>query len=133
MDENKEMPIDLSPDQSEDIEIEFVDEDSGAGRPGSQSEESVEEKGLEAVDLGPSVEIEIERLESELDELRDIHLRKLAEFDNFRKRTERERVEIKRHANEDLVLSSCRCSTTSSGHWSTVPRPIPAHFTRVWR
>lgn len=103
MDENKEMPIDLSPDQSEDIEIEFVDEDSGAGRPGSQSEESVEEKGLEAVDLGPSVEIEIERLESELDELRDIHLRKLAEFDNFRKRTERERVEIKRHANEDLV------------------------------
>ena len=103
MDENKEMPIDLSPDQSEDIEIEFVDEDSGAGQPGSRSEESVEEKGLEAVDLGPSVEIEIERLESELDELRDIHLRKLAEFDNFRKRTERERVEIKRHANEDLV------------------------------
>ena len=103
MDENKEMPIDLSPDQSEDIEIEFVDEDSGAGGPGTRSEESVEEKGLEAVDLGPSVEIEIERLESELDELRDIHLRKLAEFDNFRKRTERERVEIKRHANEDLV------------------------------
>jgi len=103
MDENKEMPIDLPPDQSEDIEIEFVDEDSGAGGPGTRSAESVEEKGLEAVDLGPSVEIEIERLESELDELRDIHLRKLAEFDNFRKRTERERVEIKRHANEDLV------------------------------
>jgi len=103
MDENKEMPIDLPPDQSEDIEIEFVDEDSGADQPRSPSEESVEEKGLEAVDLGPSVEIEIERLESELDELRDIHLRKLAEFDNFRKRTERERVEIKRHANEDLV------------------------------
>ncbi len=61
------------------------------------------EKGLEPVDLGPSVEIEIERLEGELDELRDIHLRKLAEFDNFRKRTERERVEIKRHANEELV------------------------------
>lgn len=103
MDEHKEMPIDLSPDQSEDIEIEFVDEDSGAGQPESPSKEPVEEKGLEAVELGPSVEIEIERLESELDELRDIHLRKLAEFDNFRKRTERERVEIKRHANEDLV------------------------------
>jgi len=97
------MPIDLPPDQSEDIEIEFVDEDSGADQLESPSGESVEEKGLEAVDLGPSVEIEIERLESELDELRDIHLRKLAEFDNFRKRTERERVEIKRHANEDLV------------------------------
>jgi molecular chaperone GrpE len=47
--------------------------------------------------------MEIERLERELDELRDIHLRKLAEFDNFRKRTERERVEIKRFANEELM------------------------------
>ncbi len=60
-------------------------------------------RGVEPVELGPSVEVEIERLEGELDELRDIHLRKLAEFDNFRKRTERERVEITLRANEDLV------------------------------
>ena len=51
MDEHKEMPIELSPDQSEDIEIEFVDEDSGAGQPESPSKEPVEEKGLEAVEL----------------------------------------------------------------------------------
>jgi len=103
MDEHKETPIDLPADEAEDIEIEFVDEDSGADDPQPPVEEPKAEKGLEPVDLGPSVEIEIERLEGELDELRDIHLRKLAEFDNFRKRTERERVEIKRHANEELV------------------------------
>ena len=100
--ENNETPSDLGSDGSEEIEIEFVDEDSGADAAETESAES-EEHGLEPVELGPSVELEIERLEGELDELRDIHLRKLAEFDNFRKRTERERVEIKRFANEDLV------------------------------
>jgi molecular chaperone GrpE len=103
MDENREVNADLGENESEDIEIEFVDEGSGADDPGPPDEQPAEETGLEAVELGPSVEVEIERLEGELDELRDIHLRKLAEFDNFRKRTERERVEIKRHANEELV------------------------------
>lgn len=102
MADQNEVPVELSTDESEDIEIEFVDEETGAEAAEPKSE-PVEETGVEPVDLGPSVELEIERLESEIDELRDIHLRKLAEFDNFRKRTERERVEIKRHANEDLV------------------------------
>jgi molecular chaperone GrpE len=103
MDDKKEMPMDLAAEEPENIEIEFVDEDSSAVEPQPPAEEPAAVKGLEPVDLGPSVEIEIERLEGELDELRDIHLRKLAEFDNFRKRTERERGEIKRHANEELV------------------------------
>jgi len=103
MGENKETPADFTADVAEDIEIEFVDEDTADDVPLDPVDDSSPPTGLEPVDLGPSVEIEIERLESELDELRDIHLRKLAEFDNFRKRTERERVEIKRHANEELV------------------------------
>jgi len=103
MDDKKEMPMDFAGDEPEDIEIEFVDEDTGAARRQRTADEPGEGKGLEPVELGPSVEIEIERLEGELDELRDIHLRKLAEFDNFRKRTERERVEIRRRAIEELV------------------------------
>jgi molecular chaperone GrpE len=103
MGDNREASADFSADVPEDIEIEFIDEDSGAKVPPKEIEPPSEVKDLEPVDLGPSVEIEIERLESELDELRDIHLRKLAEFDNFRKRTDRERVEIKRHANEELL------------------------------
>jgi molecular chaperone GrpE len=103
MGDNKTMPADYVGDGSEDVEIEFVDENSGADAVDEQAVPSDTPKGADAVDLGPSVEVEIERLESELDELRDIHLRKLAEFDNYRKRTERERVEITLRANEELV------------------------------
>ncbi len=103
MGEKNGAPADFPAEVSEDIEIEFIDEDSGAKVPPEVVEPPAEVTDLEPVDLGPSVEVEIERLESELDELRDIHLRKLAEFDNFRKRTERERVEIKRHANEEML------------------------------
>lgn len=99
--EDKDTSTGFAPeDEPGDIEIEFIDEDTVVEDEPVAPEQ---ETGLEPVELGPSVEIEIERLESELDELRDIHLRKLAEFDNFRKRTERERVEIRRHANEELV------------------------------
>jgi len=101
--DQSEGPSGLESEGLEDIEIEFVDEDSGVDSDNGAEEGSEVGGGLEPVDLGPSIEVEIERLESELDELRDVHLRKLAEFDNFRKRTERERVEIKRHANEELV------------------------------
>lgn len=101
MDDHKDTQQDLASDDADDIEIEFVDGDTGADEPGQMP--AAEETGVEPVDLGPSVEQEIERLESELDELRDIHLRKLAEFDNFRKRTERERIEVRRLANEELV------------------------------
>ena len=103
MGENKETPADNTADVSEEIEIEFVDDDTDVDASDEQATQSSSPKGLEPVDLGPSVEIEIERLESELDELRDLHLRKLAEFDNFRKRTDRERVEVKRHAIEELI------------------------------
>ena len=99
----KETPADVAADVSEDIEIEFVDDGTDVDDSDEPSTQTSPETGLEPVELGPAVEIEIERLESEIDELRDIHLRKLAEFDNFRKRTERERVEIKGYAKEELV------------------------------
>lgn len=103
MGEHKEAPAGFPADVSEDIEIEFVDEESAADELSEKVDDQPVATGVEPVDLGPPVEIEIERLESELDELRDIHLRKLAEFDNFRKRTDRERIEIKRHANEEML------------------------------
>src|SRR5687768_1414979 len=41
---------------------------------------------------------ETERLKAEADELRDRLMRTLADFDNLRKRTERERQELRRYA-----------------------------------
>jgi len=46
----------------------------------------------------------IQRLERELSEARDTHLRLAAEFDNFRKRVARERVELADRAQAAFVL-----------------------------
>jgi len=47
--------------------------------------------------------IERDGLRVERDELRDLLLRRQAEFDNFRKRTERDRVEQSQYASMDVV------------------------------
>lgn len=46
---------------------------------------------------------ELEAVRGELESSRDLYLRKLAEFDNFRRRTEREREELIRTAGEAVV------------------------------
>lgn len=45
----------------------------------------------------------IEELAGERDELKDLLLRKQAEFENFRKRTEKERAEFARYATAELM------------------------------
>ena len=46
-----------------------------------------------------------EKLESELSEAKDKYLRLYSEFENFRRRTARERLDLIKTANEDLVVS----------------------------
>jgi molecular chaperone GrpE len=48
---------------------------------------------------------EIEKLEAELAELKDKHLRLVAEFDNFRRRNAKERVELIQTASKDTIES----------------------------
>ncbi len=48
-------------------------------------------------------ENEIEKLRSELGELNDKYLRKVAEFDNFRKRSIKERMEMIQTAGKDVI------------------------------
>ena len=48
---------------------------------------------------------DIEELKSQISELKDKYLRLYAEFDNYKKRTPRERLEILRNASEELVLA----------------------------
>src|SRR5580693_1110062 len=47
--------------------------------------------------------IERDGLRAERDELRDLLMRRQAEFDNFRKRTERDRIEQSQYASMDVV------------------------------
>ncbi|MCP4896713.1 MAG: nucleotide exchange factor GrpE [bacterium] len=76
----------------EDEEIELIFEEDQTGEDSEQLAEDGLEDGSRA-----------SQLQSEIDELKERYLRKLAEFDNFRKRTERERAELQRTAGENVV------------------------------
>lgn len=48
---------------------------------------------------------ELEKLQSEVAELKDKYLRQVAEFDNFRKRTAKERLDLIQTAGKDVIVS----------------------------
>lgn len=87
----------IDADDDEEIEIEFVgfDDDKTAPAPVDREDESK----ATADSSGGSEAM----LRAEIEHLREMYLRKLAEFDNYRKRTDRERQELKRTAAEGLV------------------------------
>ena len=55
-------------------------------------------------DIGAREE-EIERLKDELQEQKDKYLRLFAEFDNFRKRSARENLELRQTAGKEVIVS----------------------------
>jgi molecular chaperone GrpE len=74
--------------------------------PSSREEETQPEflgRGGANVPMEPDAQA-IRRLEGQLDEERDRHLRLAAEYDNFRKRAARERAELSDRAQAALVL-----------------------------
>ncbi len=88
----------------DEIEIEFVDvdEDPIVIEPEVDMESAI--LGEESVAIGDESGSEkIAKLQTELDHVRDVYLRKLAEFDNFRKRVDRERDDLRQAALEDFI------------------------------
>ena|SRR5215203_2817901 len=57
------------------------------------------------IDFQESVQDETARLTKEIQELKDKYLRQVAEFDNFRKRNARERLELIQTAGKDVIVS----------------------------
>ena len=49
-------------------------------------------------------ESELEKVKGELDEMKDRYLRKVAEFDNFKRRSSKERLELIQTASRDLII-----------------------------
>jgi molecular chaperone GrpE len=82
-------------------------EKSGRGNPTDMSEESEHLDGeggaTNPVDSAPALADEIVELRKERDGLHDRLLRQAAEFDNFRKRVERERKDTAQYAAIDFV------------------------------
>lgn len=60
--------------------------------------------GAAHLDIGAREE-EVERLKEELQEQKDKYLRLFAEFDNFRKRSARENLELRQTAGKEVIVS----------------------------
>ena len=71
----------------------------------NDKEEAAGEKPEEKKDEADSGDEEAESQEEKLAELQDRYLRLSAEFDNYRKRTLRERIELTKSAGESILLS----------------------------
>jgi len=95
MRDEKDHPLDAELG-SDEIEIEFVDQDTDV-TPLVEQPQGVE------VPEETDVEEGTDDLKAELEHVREMYLRKLAEFDNFRKRVDRERGEDRRAGAEDFV------------------------------
>jgi molecular chaperone GrpE len=75
-----------------------------SAEPGSRDERTQPEFGERAAALPMEPDVEaIRRLESQLEETRDRQLRLAAEFDNYRKRVSREKVEQSDRAQASLI------------------------------
>jgi molecular chaperone GrpE len=61
--------------------------------------------GMQHLDDEVGTEDELEKLQQELTEAKDKYLRQVAEFENFRRRNAKERVELIMTANRDVVQS----------------------------
>jgi len=73
-----------------------------------QKEESAHDKKESKKDKAhkkTKAEEQLEKAETELLELKDKHIRLQAEFDNYRKRTLKERMELLKTASESLLVS----------------------------
>jgi molecular chaperone GrpE len=88
---NKEVPVEDGSEVQEEVdEIQVKDE--------KVSEESGEPDE-------PAEEDEVEKLKAELQEAKDKYLRLYSEFENFRRRTAKEKLDMITTANEGLIVS----------------------------
>lgn len=84
----------------EEAESESGEKDNEAGE-GEESEEAVDEEG----DVSGIDELmeEFEKVKLEVSEKQEQYLRVMAEFENFKKRVQKESIESRRYANEELI------------------------------
>ena len=94
-------------------EIEFIseappDKEPGPAKAAPEKKEPEEDKAAEGAkhlrEKLKKKEAELKSLKKELDELKDAHLRRLADMENLRKRFEREKAEFQQYALSGLLL-----------------------------
>src|SRR6185503_18055312 len=113
--ENTPADMDRSDPDNEELEMmspEELDAFLAEDEPGSE----------EAVAGGPATaeliatRAELKRVEAENADLKDRLARRQADFENYRKRVDKERTETYNRVVADVAANFCRCWTISSGH-----------------
>ncbi|MCP3958103.1 MAG: nucleotide exchange factor GrpE [bacterium] len=101
--------LDLDEHAPEDIDAAFQDAVAAVDRatqeedpPESGSATESDDPGGEEAVTSADTETDVSRLEAETGQLRERLMRTLADFDNYRKRTEREKQTLRRFANFDV-------------------------------
>lgn len=69
----------------------------------TQTQEEIEEKGVQQEDEMEKLHSEINQLKEEINKWKDKFLRKMAEFDNYKKRVEQDQLQLIKYANEKLI------------------------------
>lgn len=80
---------------------------NGQANAGSENESMPEENISNSSNTNAEAEevSELEKKDKEVNEIRDKYLRLQAEFDNYRKRTARERIELMQTASKEVIIS----------------------------
>ena len=89
---------------TENITDETKDEKAGAGENGNAQENENSKNEGETTDADQP-ETEVEELKAKVDELNDKYLRLFSEFDNYRKRTLKEKIEYSKIASSDVITA----------------------------
>ena len=88
-------------DSEKDIKITELESESDAE---SGADPSSPEAGLQS-ELPPDPQSRLSGLEEELTSQKDKYLRLVAEFDNFKKRNVRDRIELLKYASEEMITA----------------------------
>lgn len=67
-----------------------------------QEQEQLQQEQPTELTREQELEVEVAELKQQVEELNDIKLRQMAEFDNFRRRTNKEKLDIMASAGEDI-------------------------------
>ena len=82
-------------------EKDMKEQDEDYGYPDINTDENL--SGTTHLNEPVSDESELEKLRSELEEAKDKYLRKVAEFDNFKRRSAKERIDLMQTAGRDVI------------------------------
>ncbi len=71
----------------------------------TQQDSNLENETVETVEEKDETQVAMEKLQSEKEALNDKYLRLFAEFQNYKRRTSKERIELMQTAGRDIVVS----------------------------